>query len=88
MPGPVLTWPPPGARGDRWKCRSCSQAGEVCAPLETGQVVVRGEHLMSGYHGKPELTSEVLKDGRLWTRDLLGPWTRMALCTSGAGAMT
>ena len=47
-----------------------NDTGGVCAALETGQVVVRGEHLMSGYHGKPELTSEVLKDGWLWTRDL------------------
>ena len=40
------------------------------APHELGQVAVRGEHMMTGYLGKPELTREVLKDGWLLTCDL------------------
>jgi fatty-acyl-CoA synthase len=67
-PGPHLA-----SAGRPWRSvevQILNETGGVCAALETGQVVVRGEHLMSGYHGKPELTSEVLKDGWLWTRDL------------------
>lgn len=37
---------------------------------ELGEVVVRGPHLMDGYHGRPDLTSEVLRDGYVWTRDM------------------
>jgi acyl-CoA synthetase (AMP-forming)/AMP-acid ligase II len=39
------------------------------APEETGEVIVRGEHLMSGYWGLPEETAHVLRDGYVWTRD-------------------
>ena len=39
------------------------------APDETGEVIVRGEHMMSGYWGLPEETSKVLRDGYVWTRD-------------------
>ncbi|MBW3664296.1 MAG: AMP-binding protein [Actinobacteria bacterium] len=44
--------------------------GTEVAPGELGELVVAGAHLMDGYHGKPELTAEVLRDGRLWTRDM------------------
>lgn len=37
---------------------------------ELGEVTVRGAHLMDGYLGKPDLTAEILRDGRVWTRDL------------------
>jgi acyl-CoA synthetase (AMP-forming)/AMP-acid ligase II len=37
---------------------------------DRGEVVVRGEHLMSGYWEKPELTAQVLRDGWVHTRDL------------------
>jgi acyl-CoA synthetase (AMP-forming)/AMP-acid ligase II len=37
---------------------------------ERGEVVVRGDHLMSGYWEQPGLTAEVLRDGWVHTRDL------------------
>jgi acyl-CoA synthetase (AMP-forming)/AMP-acid ligase II len=39
------------------------------APGETGEVIVRGEHMMSGYWGLPEEAAKVLRDGYVWTRD-------------------
>jgi long-chain acyl-CoA synthetase len=39
------------------------------APEETGEVIVRGEHMMSGYWGLPDETARVLRDGYIWTRD-------------------
>lgn len=40
------------------------------APGETGEVIVRGAHMMSGYWGKPEQTAEVLRHGFVYTRDM------------------
>ncbi|WP_267898002.1 AMP-binding protein [Spongiactinospora gelatinilytica] len=44
--------------------------GAPVAPGDLGEVYVRGKHLMSGYHGKPAETGEVLRDGWLRTKDL------------------
>lgn len=44
--------------------------GRRVADGELGEVVVVGPHLMDGYSGQPDLTAEVLRDGRLWTRDM------------------
>ncbi|MGV9296808.1 AMP-binding protein [Amycolatopsis sp. NPDC003676] len=44
--------------------------GRVVRPGEIGEVYVRGSHLMSGYHRKPEATAAVLVDGWLRTKDL------------------
>ena len=44
--------------------------GASAAPGETGEVVVSGSHMMSGYHGMEEATGEVLDEGWLRTRDM------------------
>jgi acyl-CoA synthetase (AMP-forming)/AMP-acid ligase II len=44
--------------------------GRDVPPGERGEVIVRGDHLMSGYWKRPDLTAEVLRDGWVHTRDL------------------
>ncbi|MQA07158.1 MAG: AMP-binding protein [Pseudonocardiaceae bacterium] len=44
--------------------------GRTLPPGELGEIVVTGQHAMTGYFNKPELTAEVLRDGRIWTRDM------------------
>lgn len=50
--------------------RVVDEEGRDVRPGEPGEVVVRGEHLMSGYWRQPELSAEVLRDGYVHTRDL------------------
>jgi fatty-acyl-CoA synthase len=45
----------------------CGEDGEALRPGERGEVLVKGSHLMSGYHNRPEETAEVLTDGG-WVR--------------------
>ncbi|GAA1033736.1 MULTISPECIES: AMP-binding protein [Amycolatopsis] len=47
-----------------------TEDGRVARTGEIGEVYVRGSHLMSGYHRKPEATAAVLVDGWLRTKDL------------------
>jgi long-chain acyl-CoA synthetase len=50
--------------------RVVDEDGRDVAPGQQGEVIVRGEHLMSGYWQLPELTGEVLRHGYVHTRDL------------------
>ncbi|GEM_PF-234813 len=47
-----------------------NEQGEVCASGEEGEIVIRGENVMSGYWKRPEETGRALRDGRLFTGDL------------------
>jgi acyl-CoA synthetase (AMP-forming)/AMP-acid ligase II len=40
------------------------------APGGVGEIVLRGPHLMSGYWKRPDLTTEVLREGWLRTKDM------------------
>jgi acyl-CoA synthetase (AMP-forming)/AMP-acid ligase II len=44
--------------------------GRPVGPGETGEIVVRSDHVMQGYWGRPDETAQVLRDGWLWTGDL------------------
>ena len=62
--------------------RSCGQAapgvavrvvnemGDECAPLEVGEIAVRGPNVMQGYWNKPAETAAALRDGWYYSGDL------------------
>ncbi|NTV50334.1 MAG: acyl--CoA ligase [Geobacteraceae bacterium] len=45
--------------------------GAAVKPGETGELAAKGENVMIGYWGQPQATAEVLRDGWLWTGDLV-----------------
>ncbi len=45
--------------------------GRPCAPGETGGLTLAGPHVFSGYFRNPADTARALRDGWLWTGDLL-----------------
>ncbi|HEY4280953.1 MAG TPA: AMP-binding protein [Conexibacter sp.] len=62
-----------GSAGRPWSSVAVEVRAPDGAPVgvgETGEVVVRGTHHMTGYHGLPEATAEVLRDGWVWTKDM------------------
>jgi acyl-CoA synthetase (AMP-forming)/AMP-acid ligase II len=50
--------------------RIVNEAGQVCAPGEPGEVLVRGAHVMREYWNRPEATAETIVDGWLHTGDV------------------
>ncbi len=57
--------PPPYTR-----VRIVREDGAIAAPGETGEIVGRGPMLMTGYHGRPDLTAQAVRDGWLHSGDL------------------
>jgi acyl-CoA synthetase (AMP-forming)/AMP-acid ligase II len=57
--------PPPG-----YEVRIVNDDGEDLGPGEIGEIVGRGPALSSGYYKQAELTSEVFRDGWLYSGDL------------------
>ena len=41
-----------------------------CAPLQNGEIRVRGPQLMTGYRNRPEETAQTIRDGWLYTGDI------------------
>ncbi|MFC4312513.1 class I adenylate-forming enzyme family protein [Steroidobacter flavus] len=52
------------------RMRIVREDGTDCAPGETGEIIGRGSIQMAGYHGRPDLTAEVVRDGWLHTGDM------------------
>ena len=44
--------------------------GREIQPGEVGEVIVRGDHQMSGYLNRPEATAETIRDGWIYTSDV------------------
>jgi fatty-acyl-CoA synthase len=50
--------------------RIVDKMGKDVSPAEVGEIIIRGPTLMSGYWNRPDLTSETIRDGWLYTGDL------------------
>jgi long-chain acyl-CoA synthetase len=59
--------------GRAWRgveVRAVDEAGVEVPPGESGEVIVRGPQLMSGYWHQPELSAQTVRDGWLHTKDI------------------
>ncbi|MBR1131009.1 class I adenylate-forming enzyme family protein [Bradyrhizobium iriomotense] len=50
--------------------RTVNEAGRDVAPDEIGEIIVRGDTVMSGYWQNPDATGNTLRDGWLYTGDM------------------
>lgn len=70
--GPDADSGQPGSIGRPLDCELCivDSEGQPLPPGEAGELLMRGDLLMSGYFGEPALTEAVLRDGWLRTGDI------------------
>ena len=59
-----------GKPGYGWETRIVDDHGVDVEPGEVGELIVRGNGVMTCYYKNPEATAEVLKDGWLFTGDM------------------
>ncbi|MGW6970116.1 long-chain-fatty-acid--CoA ligase [Streptomyces sp. NPDC054952] len=50
--------------------RLVNEDGTTTGPGEVGEIVIRGENVMAGYHRRPRATAETIRDGWFHTGDL------------------
>lgn len=46
------------------------EKGEIAPPQTIGEIAVQGDNVMMGYYKRPEITSQVIKNGQLYTGDM------------------
>ncbi len=59
-----------------YECRVVDEHGRDVPPGTEGQLLVRGEPgwtIMKGYYKNPEATADAIRDGWLWTGDMVRP---------------
>ena len=59
-----------GKPGFGWQTRIVDEQGTDVADGEVGELIVKGDGVMTCYYKNPEATAEVLKDGWLYTGDM------------------
>ena len=59
-----------GKPGYGWEARIVDEQGEDVLPGDVGELIVRGNGVMLCYYKNPDASSEVLKDGWLFTGDM------------------
>ena len=59
-----------GKPGYGWQTRIVDEHGVDIEPGEVGELIVKGDGVMTCYYMNPEATAEVLKDGWLYTGDM------------------
>lgn len=52
------------------ECRIMKDEQTEAAPMENGEIVIRGGNVMKGYYKNPKETAKTIKDDWLWTGDL------------------
>ena len=60
-----------GKAGFNWQTRIVNERGEAVAQGEVGELLVRGNGLMKEYYKNPEKTAETIKNGWLYTGDMV-----------------
>ncbi len=53
------------------RAKSVNEEGTAVSPGEIGELAIKGPHLFSGYWNNPQATAETIKDGWLFTGDLV-----------------
>lgn len=59
-----------GRPGFNWEARIVGEDGRDVPSGETGELILRGDGIMTGYYKNPEATASALRDGWLYTGDM------------------